>query len=421
MAQVEQGSAEVDVLIGALDSGAHGIMVPLLKTVAEAEAVVKAAKFPSLGQRGWGSPFPVYGFPRSVNPLVYPSSAEYMQNANSSLVTAIQIETKEALDVVDELAVIPGIDVLFVGPFDLGSNLGFPSVGGEQHPRLRAALEKVVRAARSAGKVAGVFAVSVEEGRGYLKMGFQMVSVATDVSCLASGLSDALAKTIGTGDQHFNQASFGLLKGSPSRTLAMLILLGLGLLLVPALAAVNLTNPFPLLPCNGVEIKDISVHSLQEHFSSGRLTSFQLTQCYVDRIALTNPYLRHVIEINPDWQSIAKSLDDERAQGIVRGPLHGIPVLTKDNIATLDKQSTTDGNLALLGSQVPDDAFIIKRLRAAGVVLLGHANESEDADHRAVIDFAEGWSDRGGQCRNVWNGTQQTAGSSTGSAQAVAG
>jgi amidase len=80
-----------------------------------------------------------------------------------------------------------------------------------------------------------------------------------------------------------------------------------------------------------------------------------------------------------------------------------------------------DGNLALIGSKVPGDAFVVKKLREAGVVLLGHANESEDADHRAVISFSEGWSDRGGQCRNVWNGTQQTAGSSTGSAQAVAG
>jgi amidase len=81
----------------------------------------------------------------------------------------------------------------------------------------------------------------------------------------------------------------------------------------------------------------------------------------------------------------------------------------------------TDGNLALIGSKVDVDAFVVKKLRESGVVLLGHANESEDADHRAVIAMSEGWSDRGGQCRNVWNGTQQTAGSSTGSAQAVAG
>lgn len=82
--------------------------------------------------------------------------------------------------------------------------------------------------------------------------------------------------------------------------------------------------------------------------------------------------------------------------------------------------NTTDGNLALLGSRVPEDAFVVKKLRKAGVVLLGHSNESEDADHRAIIAFSEGWSDRGKQCRNPWNGTQTTEGSSTGSAHGVA-
>ncbi|KAF7193675.1 putative amidase [Pseudocercospora fuligena] len=198
-----------------------------------------------------------------------------------------------------------------------------------------------------------------------------------------------------------------------------LVLFGVSLVL--ASAETNSTNPFPVLPCHGIDMKDVTVSTLQSHLASGRLTSVQLCQCYIDRISLTNPYLRHVIEVNPDWAPIANDLDIERSRGKVRGPLHGIPILTKDNIATLDKQNTTDGNLALLGSRVKDDAFVVKKLRAAGAVLLGHANESEDADHRAVIDFAEGWSDRGGQCRNVWNGTQSTAGSSTGSAQAVAG
>ncbi|KAK3641210.1 hypothetical protein LTR56_011450 [Elasticomyces elasticus] len=202
----------------------------------------------------------------------------------------------------------------------------------------------------------------------------------------------------------------------------------IGLLLLPRSCAtdVNSTavqwiNPFPVEPCNGVNIKDITVAELQRHFANGSLTAVQLGQCYVDRIAKTNPYVHHVIEVNPDWKDIAQALDAERASGKVRGPLHGIPVLTKDNIATNDKVETTDGNLVLVGSKVAGEAFVVRKLRAAGVVLLGHANESEDADHRAVISFSEGWSDRGGQCRNVWNGTQQTAGSSTGSAQAVAG
>ena len=101
------------------------------------------------------------------------------------------------------------------------------------------------------------------------------------------------------------------------------------------------TNPFPVKPCIGIDIQDITVAQLQAHFANSSLTSVQLAQCYVDRIQETNPYVHHVIEINPDWKTIAQSLDDERANGAVRGPLHGIPVLTKDNIATDDKQMTT--------------------------------------------------------------------------------
>jgi amidase len=101
------------------------------------------------------------------------------------------------------------------------------------------------------------------------------------------------------------------------------------------------TNPFPVKPCHGIDIQDITVLQLQAHFAKGSLTSVQLAQCYVDRIRETNSYVHHVIEVNPDWKTIAQSLDDERTNGSTRGPLHGIPVLTKDNIATDDKQLTT--------------------------------------------------------------------------------
>lgn len=100
-------------------------------------------------------------------------------------------------------------------------------------------------------------------------------------------------------------------------------------------------NPFPVKPCNGIDIQEITVAQLQGHFANSSLTSVQLAQCYVDRIQETNPYVCHVIEINPDWKTIAQSLDGEQANGTLRGPLHGIPVLTKDNIATDDKQMTT--------------------------------------------------------------------------------
>jgi amidase len=105
-------------------------------------------------------------------------------------------------------------------------------------------------------------------------------------------------------------------------------------------------NPFPLKPCHDVDIQDITVLQLQAHFANGSLTSVQLAQCYVDRIEETNPYVHHVIEINPEWKSIAQGLDEERTNGSTRGPLHGIPVLTKDNIATDDEQMTT-GKYAL--------------------------------------------------------------------------
>lgn len=93
-----------------------------------------------------------------------------------------------------------------------------------------------------------------------------------------------------------------------------------------------------------------------------------------------------MIEINPDWMSIASALDAERANGTSRGPLHGIPVITKNNIATGDSLNITDGGLALLGSKA-EEAFVVKNLRKAGVIILGTANESEDADHRSGMFF----------------------------------
>ena len=103
------------------------------------------------------------------------------------------------------------------------------------------------------------------------------------------------------------------------------------------------------------------------------------------------------MEINPDAIAIAERLDDERKKGKVRGPMHGIPVLLKDNVATQDRMETTAGSLALLGSVVPRDAFIAERLRKAGAVLLGKANLSEWANFRS-LQSSSGWSGRAGQC-----------------------
>ncbi|KAJ7657170.1 Glutamyl-tRNA amidotransferase subunit A (Glu-ADT subunit A) [Mycena polygramma] len=179
------------------------------------------------------------------------------------------------------------------------------------------------------------------------------------------------------------------------------------------------SNPFPVKKCNDVVIEDVDIDTVQAYFHDGVLTAEQLTQCYIERIKLLNPYFHTVIQINPDALSIAKGLDAERLKSGPRGPLHGIPILTKDNIATADKVPTTAGSLALLNSTVPRDSHVAALLRLNGAVLLGHANMAEFAGYIAYDNYAEGYSDRGGQTRNCFNATQQTDGSSSGSAQSV--
>lgn len=125
------------------------------------------------------------------------------------------------------------------------------------------------------------------------------------------------------------------------------------------------------------------------------------------------------MELNPDFMEIAAALDNERAAGRVRGPLHGIPFLVKDNIATKDKMETTAGSWALLGSVAPRDSHVVARLREAGALLLGHATLSEWADMRSS-NYSEGYSARGGQARSPYNLTTNPGGSSSGSAAAVA-
>src|SRR5436190_15259343 len=127
-----------------------------------------------------------------------------------------------------------------------------------------------------------------------------------------------------------------------------------------------------------------SIPELQDAMASGQLTSKRLVMGYLNRIQSLNPLLNSVIETNPNAISIAQHLDNERRRGHVRGPLHGIPVLVKDNIATDDNMQTTAGSLALLRSHVPADAVIIQRLREAGAVILGKANLGEWANFRAM-------------------------------------
>ena len=170
------------------------------------------------------------------------------------------------------------------------------------------------------------------------------------------------------------------------------------------------------------ELDEATIDDLQKWMASGRMTSRSITQLYLNRIGALDrkgPSLRHVIELNPDALSIAASLDRERKAGRVRGPLHGIPVLLKDNVDTTDRTTTTAGSLALAGSIPPQDATVAARLRAAGAVLLGKANLSEWANFRSTHS-SSGWSGRGGQAKNPYVLDRNPCGSSSGSGGAVA-
>src|SRR5215218_957771 len=168
--------------------------------------------------------------------------------------------------------------------------------------------------------------------------------------------------------------------------------------------------------------EEATIAELQAAMTSGRLSSRRLTQAYlrrIRRIDLSGIQLNSVIEVNPDALEIAAELDAERRQGRVRGPLHGIPILVKDNFATRDRMETTAGSLALLGAEVPRDAFVIRRLRRAGAVILGKANLSEWANFRST-QSSSGWSGRAGQCLSPYVLDHNPCGSSSGSGAAVA-
>ena len=170
------------------------------------------------------------------------------------------------------------------------------------------------------------------------------------------------------------------------------------------------------------DLEEQTIESLQAAMHSGQRTSRQLVEAYIERIQALNengPMLRAVIEVNPDALDIAEALDRERAERGARGPLHGIPILLKDNIDTADRMETTAGSLALVGAKRAQDAHVAARLREAGAVLLGKANMSEWANFRSTHS-SSGWSARGGQARNPYALDRTPCGSSSGSASAVA-
>ncbi len=171
-----------------------------------------------------------------------------------------------------------------------------------------------------------------------------------------------------------------------------------------------------------IDIVESSVADLRAAMQSGKLTSVALVKAYLARIKAidkSGPRINSVIELNPDALKIAAALDKERKTKGGRSPLHGIPVLLKDNIATADKMQTTAGSLALVGVKPPRDAFLVARLREAGAVILGKTNLSEWANLRSTRSTS-GWSARGGLTRNPYALDRNASGSSSGSGAAMA-
>jgi amidase len=169
------------------------------------------------------------------------------------------------------------------------------------------------------------------------------------------------------------------------------------------------------------ELDEITIGEMQDAMKSGKFSARAIAEKYLERIAAidkSGPMVNSVIETNPDALEIAEALDKERKEKGARGPLHGIPILIKDNIATADRMQTTAGSLALIGSKPPADAFIVQKLREAGAVILGKTNLSEWANIRSNHSIS-GWSGRGGQTKNPYALDRNPCGSSSGTGAGI--
>jgi amidase len=183
-----------------------------------------------------------------------------------------------------------------------------------------------------------------------------------------------------------------------------------------------IANPISMASPPAFELEELTIADLRQGLQSGKYTSRELVEKYSDRITdidKKGPGLYSVIEMNPDAERIAVALDRERKEKGPRSPLHGIPILVKDNIDTQDRMMTTAGSLALVGAKPQRDAFVAQRLREAGAVILGKTNLSEWANFRSSKS-SSGWSGRGGQTKNPYVLERNPCGSSSGSGAAVA-
>ncbi len=194
---------------------------------------------------------------------------------------------------------------------------------------------------------------------------------------------------------------------------------GLAVAAGAALPAGAAAEPAAALRVPPFDLEEATIAQLQAEMGAGKHTARSLAEAYLGRIEAIDGALKSVIEVNPDALAAAAELDAERRSKGARGPLHGIPVLIKDNIATADRMATTAGSLALVGAKAPRDSSVAERLRAAGAVIIGKTNLSEWANFRSSKS-SSGWSGRGGQCRNPYALDRSPCGSSSGTGAAVA-
>ncbi|HEY2547671.1 MAG TPA: amidase [Candidatus Acidoferrum sp.] len=227
----------------------------------------------------------------------------------------------------------------------------------------------------------------------------------------AEGSSDAKPPSPASGRRKFLQAT--LLGGAAAAAVPVL---------QPVFASTRRSSE-PAAPAAvpAFELDEITVSELQDAMKSGKYTARSIAEKYLARIAAidkSGPRVNSVIETNPDALQIAEALDKERKEKGPRGPLHGIPIFIKDNIATADRMQTTAGSLALVGSKPPRDAFIAQKLRDAGAVILGKTNLSEWANIRSNHSIS-GWSGRGGQTKNPYALDRNPCGSSSGTGAGI--
>lgn len=174
----------------ALDAGAKGVIVPMVSTVEKAKEVVSDCKFPPQGRRGFGSSY--------THDMWGVTVPQYLSTANDEIVVMVQIETKEAVQNMKEIALVDGIDVLFIGPYDLSISLGYPTPSPDPHPEVEKVIQDVLNAAHAAGKKCAIYCTSGEQSAARASQGFDMINVTSDVGAMSQGIAESFSVAIKT-------------------------------------------------------------------------------------------------------------------------------------------------------------------------------------------------------------------------------